>query len=211
MSDVVDMVWEIRGAWKRARHAWRLYAALKGVAPGGISSPEVRVGPVDDAPQITLRCPVARVGELLAIEGAPLQIGRGTRDRLCLVDPVVRPLRPAHTLTARVLFSHGKRNRKGVLIGERPPVSWWSALIRQFVEVDVDGTAELHVGERVRLPLKRGHWHYGWHVTIAGLTPARSVALQATQIGARRHMGCGFFAGDPTSPRRVYLPSAEAP
>jgi hypothetical protein len=225
---VVDLVWQIEGDMARAKHAWRLYAAVKSiVGPDVATHPALRIGPAFDG-ALRMRVPFSLLGSLLPLEDRPLQIGRTTRSRTALVRPEVQPLRSASILHARcVTFSHTRNDRPGGQRNgrheqntrERPDAQWWTQLLWYLEQRDCDRTATLHVGDRIVIPLRHPHWQVGWAVQLEGLTGSASIELQAEQLGARRRMGCGLLMPGPlpSSPRqparletrrRIHAPSA---
>lgn len=185
----------LRGRDVPLDHGYYLLAGISRRLPELRERPEWSVLPIrgrargdrlelDEDSRLALRVPVDDVATILAITSQTLRIGP------CEVEvgvAEVMPLRPASALRSRLVTIKGHhadpatmereiRRRIGVLAGDRT----------------VGERVEVTMGKR-RVMRAATHRIVGFAVELAELPDAASLAIQASGIGGRRHMGAGVF------------------
>jgi len=191
-----------------ADHGYLVFSALSRILPSIRNEPEIGIHPVrgqllggrtlmlTPASRLVFRAPHEAYSWLLQLAGQELRIG-GSRIRLGI--PQVRPLLPVPVLYSRLV----------VIKPYMEPVPFLDAARRQLDRMGIAGEVSLvptptergafegrtgTASPFVRRTLKvRDHTVVGFALTVSGLAPHDSLALQAAGLGGRRHMGCGIF------------------
>lgn len=191
-----------------ADHGYLVFAAVSRIMPSIRNEPEIGIHPVrgqllggrtlmlTPASRLVFRAPHQAYPWLLQLAGQELRIG-GSRVRLGI--PQVRPLRPAPTLHSRLV----------IIKPYMEPSPFLDAARRQLERLGIAGEVSLvptptergafegragTASPFIRRTLKvRDHTVVGFALTVTGLAPHDSLALQAEGLGGRRHMGCGIF------------------
>lgn len=173
MSAIVDVAFPLFGG-DRSVTGYHVYAAISRVRPELHGAEWLAIHPPRPL-AVTLRLPTDRLEAALPLAGA--RTGVGT-----LGDPVVRTLRPRQTLSTDLVVI---KLTRGV-----SEVSFAAELRRQLCALGV--TTEPRIGRAGWLRIKRFVVR-GWAVTLSGLAPDESLAVQSSGLGGKRRMGCGVF------------------
>jgi CRISPR-associated endonuclease/helicase Cas3 len=179
-----------------ADHSYGLYAVITQRVPNLHSVPWLgieRISGVPSAPglitvptrraSLRLRLPVEKLGQVLPLAGARLEID-GCALRLGI--PSARPLLPAASLYARMV----------TIKKFTEPEPCLAAAQRQLAHLGISGTLELPQDGQTRqrrIVTIHGRKIVGFSCAVHGLNEADSLKLQAVGLGGRRAMGCGIF------------------
>ncbi|MBX3276057.1 MAG: type I-MYXAN CRISPR-associated protein Cas6/Cmx6 [Sandaracinaceae bacterium] len=202
----LELAFPLRGTSLPRDHGYPLYAALAsrvpavhgagwlGVHPvgGKVSDGLIALGP---AAELRVRLPSARVGELLPLAGAQLDIA-GSAIRLGA--PVVHALAPRSALDARMVLLKltapptrpNTDLARDVLDNEGFADRYRAELGRQLERLEVRCHLELCGRRTMTIKGKR---LVGYSVRLTGLDPDGSLRVQAKGLGGRRALGCGLF------------------
>lgn len=208
---VVDLAFQLRGAFMPADHGYLLYSAVSQHLPWLHGDESLGIHPIRGQlagqrqlvltreSQLVLRLPVAKIpaairlaGQRLDLDGASLLVG----------VPTIRPLLPRVALYSRLV----------VIKGFLEPAAFLDAAQRQLAERDIAGSASL-VPRRRERPVEDGAGSrepvvrrtlrihdrevVGFAVLVSGLGPEDSIQLQTVGLGGRRRFGCGIFLPTP--------------
>lgn len=217
--NVVDLAFSLTG-WRNggppvtlpADHAYALFAAVCRHLPWVHGSPVVGIHPVRGrlvgerrlvlTPRSVLafRVPAALIAGLLPLAGQVLDLD-GTVLRVGV--PSMRALRPAPRLRSRLVVITGMLAPEAFLGAarrqlDRLGIAAEPRLIRRSgaapFEPDGAGSRDPWVRRTLRV---RDRTVVGYALEVTGLSPADSVALQASGLGGRRRFGCGIFTPMP--------------
>jgi CRISPR-associated protein Cas6 len=160
------------------------WIAIHGIAARRVSPKELSLDPMGT---LRVRIPTDKIGELLPLTGATLEVaGR----RVDVGAPTVHPLTPVAMLDARLViirftgglskpFDRAEFDRRFVAEAQR-----------QLVEHAIRGDLELCGRQNMSVGVQRAIGH---SVRVLGLSPDDSLKLQVHGIGGKRTMGCGIF------------------
>jgi len=192
----VDVAFPARGDTIPLDHGYLLFGALSRLLPELHAEAEwgihrvygERLGPgvlrLLEQSNVRLRVPGSRIGDLLPLAGAALDVGG---HRILLSAPRVFPLVPAATLRSRLVV---------VKKFHEDPDAFVDAFRRQLAAYpdlgQPAGSVEVDVGER-RVLRVADHTIVGFPVLLSGLQADASLAVQRRGLGGRRHMGAGIF------------------
>lgn len=197
---VIDLAFDLKGTAIPLDYGYGLFSALCRVVPGMHGDRRVGVHPIRGlrlqprrltlVPQsrLRIRLPSEDVAAYLALAGSNLDLDG---DRLSVGIPRVESLRPAATLSARLVTI-------GRLVDPHP---FEESARRQLESLGV--SAELSFvpeadPSRENRPTRRvlrikGRRIVGYALQIEGLTADGSLIVQENGLGSRRRMGCGIF------------------
>jgi CRISPR-associated protein Cas6 len=195
----VDLAFPTRGRTIPRDHGYALYGALSRLIPAvhgatwigihGIAAKlanpeELALEPVG---ALRVRVPTGKIGELLALAGATLDVaGR----RVEVGAPTVQALTPVAALDARLVvirFTGGLSKPFDRAIFDQRFVA---EAQRQLVEYGIRGDLELCGRQSLSVG---GQRVIGHSVRVLGLSPDDSLKLQIHGLGGKRTMGCGIF------------------
>ena len=203
----VDLAFPLVGERVALDHGYALYGALCRVAPGLHQAAWLGVHPlggtqVDEATlqlgrrsQLRLRLPADRIGEVLPLAGARLDVSGAS---LMVGAPSVHTLLPVPSLDARVVaikLTRAPRRRNEDLGREALDVAGFAEryaaeIKRQLEAIGIGGPFELRGRRSLTVGGRRV---VGYSVRVIGLGADESIALQEKGIGGKRRMGCGVF------------------
>ena len=184
-----ELAFPVHGSTLPIDHGYALYGAISRLIPAvhdadwiaidtiGGRSGEPGILRIDSSSSLLLRLPEEYLPLLQRLAAARLELDG---HQLQLGDPNVSPLKPAPSLTARLV----------TIKGFTEPIPFLGALNRQLDALGVKG--EVMVGAR-RVARIGGHVIVGFSVMIGRLTEEDSLTLQEKGLGGRRKMGGGFF------------------
>lgn len=197
-ADRVDLEFALAGTVVPRDHGYALFGALARVLGDLHGAPWLAVHPLAGVPRddgllalqrrrggLQLRVDPAQIPRVLPLAGKTLDID-GHRVQVGVSR--IYPLRPAPTLTARMV----------VIKGFQEPEPFADAVKRQLDSLGVQ--AEVEVGRR-RIVTIAADKVVGFGTTIHGLSDDASLIVQRAGIGGRQRMGCGVF-GPLTKVRR---------
>jgi CRISPR-associated protein Cas6 len=204
---MVDLSFPIVGALVPRDHGYALYGALCRAVPGLHGASWLGVHPlggmrvdavslqIDRRSQLRLRLPADRIGEVLPLAGASLDVSGSS---LRLGAPGVHALVPAAALDARMVaikLTRAPRRRNDELGRVALDVAgfaerYTAEIRRQLDAIGIGGPFELHGRRSMTVGGRRV---VGYSVRVMGLSADESIALQETGIGGKRRMGCGLF------------------
>ena len=206
MMDTVDLAFSLAATDSLpADHGYALYGALSRVLPAIHGENQIAVHPIRGRQvggrrmtlmpwsRLVLRTPVCHVPELIALAGASLSLGGAW---VTVGVPEIRALSSAPALRSRlvVIKQAVTSSASDINVG-----NFEAAVRRQLAACGVSPEAQVILGKRRTLRLKQKEV-VGYEVTLNGLAPGESLAVQVAGIGGRRHMGCGVFV--PARPAR---------
>jgi CRISPR-associated protein Cas6 len=190
-----ELTWPLQGRIIPRDHGYALFGALCTHIPWMRDNSPLRVAPVEGLPsgkdtritgksRLIIRAPSDCAGKLKDLNGKALDINYC---RIELGDMEEREMQPAGSLHSRlvVLKSSGKcRHRLD---------DFWQPLARQVERLagSLDGV-RVDIGSKARMRMHH-YWADGFSVAIRGMSPEASMVIQALGVGAKGHMGCGFF------------------
>ena len=195
----VDLAFPVRGQSLRRDHGHALYGAISRAVPavhgsdwlavqnipGRLVEPEV----LHIAPQsmLRIRIPVDRIGALLSLAGATIDVLGAS---LQVGAPEVHQLRPAaaldaHLVVIKLTAGVGKPFDRAAF-DER----FAAEAHRQLARIGVVGEMSLRGRRSITVG---GHRIIGHAVRVVGLSVEHSLALQVHGLGGKRTMGCGIF------------------
>lgn len=202
MTTHVDLAFPARGGVIPLDHGYALYAALShklpavheadwlGVHPIGgkvLGRDTLALGP---GSTVTLRVPVERIGTVLPLAGAILELHRS---RLVLGVPSVRALAPVPSLDARLVLikltnppTKADGSLDVVVLRER----FETEARRQLDALGIACSFEI-TGRRSLTV--RGRRVIGFSARAHGLGAGESIRLQIKGLGGKRSMGAGMF------------------
>jgi CRISPR-associated protein Cas6 len=186
--EVVDIVFDAVGASLPADYAWTLLQAVERRLPWFAEEALAGIHPLRAAPtsygvvllaqraKLTLRAPLARAADCLALGGAELDVG-GSPLSIGVGRP--RPLRPSATVSAHRVAS--------------------AAVDAGAFETEVAHALEAlaiecsFISGRRRQASAGGREIRGFALSLHGLAPAASVRIQSMGLGGERRLGWGVF------------------
>lgn len=193
---IVDIIFPMRGDSLPLDHGFSLFGALSRCVPQLHEQPGWGVHPVFGersgagvlslipASRLKIRLPADRIGELLPLSSASLEVDG---HHVSLGFPQIMPLTPSAHLRARIVTIKGFFDQ---------PDTFADALRRQLVGMaGLDQSAEgieVVVGPR-RVFRVREKTVVGFAVGLTGLEATASLWIQGQGLGGRRHMGAGIF------------------
>lgn len=197
---VIDLAFELMGTTIPLDYGYGLFSALCNVVKQLHGDRRVGVHPIRGirhqprrltlVPQsrLRLRLPSEEVATYLALAGKRIQLDG---DSLAIGIPRVEPLRPAPSLTARLVTI-------GRLI---EPLAFEESLRRQLAGQGVTAVPRLlpstdptREGQPTRRIIRiKGRKIVGYAVGVEDLTAEESLIVQEQGLGSRRRMGCGMF------------------
>lgn len=210
-SDIVDVVFAVRGDQFPSDHGYSLYAAISRIAATLHRSTDVGIFPiagqrednrrtkVTEASSLRIRLPQSRVREAICLAGKVLDLDGS---RLHLGVPHLQAIVPAPRLYSRLVVIAPSR---GPSESRRPKITptWFlQSAIRKIEEMGISSASPSiplqTSGQRRGEPQRRivrikGQTYAGYPLVVAGLNPGDSITLQADGLGGRRLMGCGLF------------------
>jgi CRISPR-associated protein Cas6 len=195
----VDLAFPVRGRAIPRDHGYALYGAVNrllpsvhgatwigihGIAAKLANSEELTLEPMGT---LRVRVPTDKIGELLALAGATLDVaGR----RVEVGAPTVQTLTPAATLDARIVVIR----LTGGLTKPFDPAVFEQRFVaeaqRQLVAHEIRGDLELCGRQSLSVG---GQRVIGHSLRVLGLSPDDSLKLQIHGLGGKRTMGCGIF------------------
>jgi len=197
---VIDLAFELRGTTIPLDYGYGLFSALCRVVPQLHGDRRIGVHPIRGirwqprrltlVPQsrLRLRLPSEEIAPYLALAGSQIHLDG---DILAVGIPRVEPLRPAASLTARL-----------VTIGRLvEPGAFEESIRRQLAGHGVSAVPTLlpstdptREGQPTRRVLRiKDRKIVGYAVRVEGLTAEESLIVQEQGLGSRRRMGCGVF------------------
>lgn len=202
----IDLAFPLRGTTVALDHGYALYSALAtklpavhasgwlGVHPigGKVNGGQISLGPHSE---LRLRIPTSRIGDVLPVSGARLDVAGST---LALGVPTVHALAPRSALDSRLVLlkltspptrTQEESGRK-VLDNDAIAERYREELGRQLARLDTK--CELTLCGRRAITIK-GKRLVGYSVRLTGLDPDASLRVQAEGLGGRRGLGCGLF------------------
>ncbi len=205
----VDLSFPILGGRVPRDHGYALYGALCRAVQGLHGASWLGVHPlggtqVDEATlqlgrrsQLRLRLPADRIGQVLPLAGARLDVSGSS---LTVGAPTVHALTPVASLDARMVaikLTRAPRRRSEELGREALDVAGFAEryaaeIKRQLEALGIGGPFELRGRRSVTVGGRRV---VGYSVRVIGLGADESIALQEKGIGGKRRMGCGVFRG----------------
>ena len=202
----IDLAFPIRGRTIPRDHGYALYGAMSRLIPGIHGATWIGIhgiaGKLANPEELTLepmgmlrvRVPTDKIGELLALAGATLEVsGR----QIEIGAPTVHALTPVAALDARLVVIR----LTGGLAKPFDRAAFSSRFVaeaqRQLVKLEIRGDLELCGRQNLSVG---GQRVIGHSVRVLGLSPDDSLKLQVHGIGGKRTMGCGIFR-----PARVKL------
>lgn len=203
---VVDLSFPLSGASVPRDHGYALYAAITTRLPLLHGARWLGVHPingraVDDVvllgrtSHVRLRLPADRIGEVLGLAGARLNVGGS---HVQVGPPVVHALEPRPSLDARLVLLKlteppTRANAalgRDVLDNDAFAERYRAELGRQLAALDVKAELELRGRRSMRI---KGRRLIGYSVRLRGLDPDASLRIQERGLGGRRALGCGLF------------------
>ena len=203
----VDLSFPVLGERVPRDHGYPLYGALcravgalhgaawLGVHP--LSGTQVDAGTLQlgRRSQLRLRLPADRIGAVLPLAGARLEVSGSS---LRLGAPSVHALVPAASLDARMVaikLTAAPRRRNEELGRDALDVTGFAEryaaeIKRQLEAIGIGSPFELRGRRSVTVGGRRV---VGYSVRVIGLGADESIALQEKGIGGKRRMGCGVF------------------
>jgi CRISPR-associated protein Cas6 len=187
-TDVVDLVFGLRGSAIALDYADRLWRELSERLPWLIEDASIGIHPLAGVSRgdtetyltrrarLSLRLPRELCSAAGALVGATLDLGGAVE---VAGGPSQRPLQ-----ASAVLYS------SFVVIGEIDEVKFLDACAAQIASMGVSG--ELIAG-RARRALDGVGERHGYSLMIHGLKPEHSLHVQRTGLGNERRRGCGIF------------------
>lgn len=160
--------------------------AISSLGGGFVRDGLIRIRPVT---KLWLRTSLERASEIRELlEGTKIDLAGHS---LTIGASIVRPLRPASDLTARIV----------VIKGYQRPIDFLDRAKKALAGFGIVGNVEIpairdgpHVGKPSRRIVDiKGYKVVGFEVRVSGLNDVESIRLQRLGIGGRRHMGCGIF------------------
>ncbi len=195
MNNTIDIRWPIHTARRiPLQHQYPLLSAIARVVPSIHQQNSLGIHPIRGAREVpgylemtgdsalTLRAPVDRIPDLLALSGKKLDIG-GFGIRLGV--PQMLALHPGRRLRSFLVTIKGYQEQE--LFGD--------GVRRQLQAAAVSPSVVVTVGPRRIIRIKAATI-VGYEVYLDGLAPSESLLVQQHGIGGRRHMGCGLFNAD---------------
>lgn len=198
----VDLAFPVRGTTVPLDHGYALYAALSRCLPAVHQVDWLSVHPIGGKPlgqqvlalgrgsRVTLRLPVERIGMVLPLAGAILDL---LGSKLVLGPPNVRPLEAAPSLDARIVvikLTNAPEKGNGSLDVEAMRERFVVEARRQLGELGIAQPFEI-TGRRSIMV--RGRRVIGFSMRVTDLDPEASIRLQIEGIGGKRAMGGGVF------------------
>lgn len=196
--NIVDLSFPARGGVVPLDHGYALYGAISRALPSahgaawlGIHGLEGRLVAPDaldvQRGALTLRLPSERIGEVLGLAGATLELAR---DKIVLGAPVVRALVPAASLDARLVAIRLTGGVARPLATSDLTGRFEAEAKRQLERIGVAGDLVLSGRRSITVGGRRVVGHA---VRVVGLSPEHSLVLQVEGLGGKRRMGCGLF------------------
>lgn len=195
----VDLAFPIRGRTVPRDHGYALYGAMSRLVPGVHGASWIGIhgiaGKLANPEELTLepmgtlrvRVPTDKIGELLALAGATLDVsGR----RVEVGAPSVHPLTPVAALDARLVVIRFTGGISKPFDREAFDKRFVAEAQRQLVKHEIRGDLELCGRQSLRVS---GQRVIGHSVRVLGLSPDDSLKLQILGLGGKRTMGCGIF------------------
>jgi CRISPR-associated protein Cas6 len=186
----------VQGRQLPADHGYLLYSAITKHVPSLHNTAWLGIELISGLPwgqgvislparsaNLRLRLPVDKLGQVLRLAGARLEID-GYPIRLGL--PVARTLVPASSLYARIV----------TIKKFTEPEPFLDAAHRQLTQLGVTAALEFPrdgLTRSRRIITIHGHKVVGFSLAVHGLSDEDSIKLQSVGLGGRRAMGCGMF------------------
>jgi CRISPR-associated protein Cas6 len=199
LNSHIDLAFPVRGAAVPRDHGYALYGALSRVIPSvhgaswiavhGIAG--TRASTNNGAPEGTgtlrVRVPAGKIGELIALAGATLDVAG---HQVTLGAPVVHPLTSVAALDARLVVIRLTGGIAKPFDQDAFDKRFVAEAQRQLVKHEICGDLELCGRQSLRVG---GQRIVGHSVRVIGLSPDDSLKLQIHGLGGKRTMGCGIF------------------
>lgn len=195
----IDLAFPIRGRTVPRDHGYALYGALSRLIPdvhgatwigihgiaGKLAAPDELT--LDLMGMLRVRIPTDKIGELLALAGATLEVaGR----RVEVGAPTVQVLTPVAALDARLVVIRFTGGLSKPFDRADFDQRFVAEAQRQLVAHEVRGDLELCGRQSLSVG---GQRVIGHSVRVLGLSPDDSLKLQIHGLGGKRTMGCGIF------------------
>lgn len=194
-----DLEFPVQGQTLPRDHGYALYGALSRVIPSvhgaswiaihGIVGTRAssNIGARDGTGILRVRVPAEKIGELIPLAGATLDVAGHL---VTLGAPVLHALTSVAALNARLVvirFTGGiAKPFDRAAFDER----FVAEAQRQLVKHEIRGDLELCGRQSLRVG---GQRIVGHSVRVIGLSPDDSLKLQIHGLGGKRTMGCGIF------------------
>jgi CRISPR-associated protein Cas6 len=195
----VDLAFPVRGRTVPRDHGYALYGAMSRLVPGvhgatwigihGIAAKLANPEELTLEPMGTLRVrvPADKIGELLALAGATLEVsGR----RVDIGAPTVHALTPVAALDARLVVIRFTGGLAKPFDRAAFDMRFVAEAQRQLLRHEVRGDLELCGRQSLTVG---GQRVIGHSVRVLGLSADDSLKLQIHGLGGKRTMGCGMF------------------
>lgn len=203
----VDISFPLTGDRVPRDHGYALYGALSRAVPALHGASWLAVHPLggklvdkstlalSKAARLRLRMPVERIGEVMPLVGASLEVNGAA---IRLGAPSVHPLAPSASLDSRLVIvkltavptrDHPELARRSL---DRPAMNSRveRELTRQLEKLNIAIRPELRGHGRM---IVGGRSVIGYSVRVQGLDADASLRLQEHGLGGKRRMGCGVF------------------
>jgi CRISPR-associated protein Cas6 len=203
----IEVAFPVQGESIPTDHSYLLYAALTQQVPlFHHETGYVRFAPINGdcgekgmirligCSRLRIRLPADKIAVVLPLTGGTITVGQS---RISLRPPVVVPIIPAPTLTAKfVTFKNSQTPQRFLEVARKK--------LDEIGILGEPGIPLIQQGERAGEPRRKiirikGQRIVGYPLQIAGLTAEESLRLQEEGLGGRCRIGCGFFV--PLYPR----------
>jgi len=197
---VIDLAFELRGTTIPLDYGYGLFSAISRVVPQIHGDRRLGIHPIRGiryqarrltlVPQsrLRLRLPSEEIATYLSLAGSRIEVDG---DSLSVGIPRVEPLRPAVSLTAR-LVTIGRLSEAATF--EESARRQMAGLGVSAVPTLIPSTDPDREGQPTRRVLSiKGRRIVGYAVRVDGLTAEESIIVQEMGLGSRRRMGCGVF------------------
>jgi CRISPR-associated protein Cas6 len=195
----IDLAFPVRGQPIARDHGYALYGAVSRLIPGIHGATWIGIHGIagklagfegwmsDSKATLRVRIPVGKLGPLLALAGATLEV---SGHRIEVGVPIVHALTPVAVLEARLViirFTGGISKPFDRAVFDARFVA---EAQRQLVGHGIRGDLALCGRRSLRVG---GQRVIGHAVRVVGLSPDDSIKLQIHGLGGKRAMGCGIF------------------
>ena len=185
----LELRFPVTGSTLPIDHGYALYGAISRLIPAVHQLPDLAIDSIKGSPTgqgllalsghatINLRLPESYLSVVQDLAGQTLEIDG---HRIAISSPLTLELAPSSSLHSRLVTIKGYTN----------PGSFTDALLRQLERLNIH--SEPIIGPR-RIIRISNHTIVGFEVRLIDLEATPSLILQASGLGGRRKMGCGFF------------------
>jgi CRISPR-associated protein Cas6 len=188
----IDLAFPVRGQPIARDHGYALYGAVSRLIPGIHGATWIGIHGIagklfDSKATLRVRIPVAKLGPLLALAGATLEV---SGHRIEVGVPIVHALTPVAALEARLVIIRLTGGISKPFDRAVFDARFVAEAQRQLVGHGIRGDLALCGRRSLRVA---GQRVIGHAVRVVGLSPDDSIKLQIHGLGGKRAMGCGIF------------------